>query len=126
MATMLGGACVGAGMGIVFSQGGSTGGTDIVAMIVNKFRNITPGKMSRRTWSFASTAEPPCFALVPSFTRCTGGTPRIPGGSPGGFNHALPNGGRKAEPIHPDGSAMPPPGSLVTPMIREGNPFEHA
>jgi len=45
MATVLGGACAGAGMGIVFSQGGSTGGTDIVAMIVNKYRNITPGKV---------------------------------------------------------------------------------
>ena len=32
-------------MGIVFSQGGSTGGTDIIAMIINKYRNISPGKV---------------------------------------------------------------------------------
>ena len=27
------------------SQGGSTGGTDIIALIVNKYRNVSPGRM---------------------------------------------------------------------------------
>jgi uncharacterized membrane-anchored protein YitT (DUF2179 family) len=45
MSTVLGGFLGGAGVGIVFSQGGSTGGTDIIAMIINKYRNISPGKV---------------------------------------------------------------------------------
>lgn len=45
MATILGALMAGAGVGIVFSQGGSTGGTDIIAMIINKYRNISPGKI---------------------------------------------------------------------------------
>jgi uncharacterized membrane-anchored protein YitT (DUF2179 family) len=45
MATILGSLLAGAGVGIVFSQGGSTGGTDVIAMIVNKYRNISPGKV---------------------------------------------------------------------------------
>jgi uncharacterized membrane-anchored protein YitT (DUF2179 family) len=35
----------GASIGIIFTQGGSTGGTDIIAMLVNKYRNISPGKI---------------------------------------------------------------------------------
>jgi uncharacterized membrane-anchored protein YitT (DUF2179 family) len=45
LSTVLGGILGGAGIGIVFSQGGSTGGTDIVAMIINKYRNISPGRI---------------------------------------------------------------------------------
>jgi uncharacterized membrane-anchored protein YitT (DUF2179 family) len=45
MSAVVGGILVGAGVGIVFSQGGSTGGTDIIAMIINKYRNISPGKV---------------------------------------------------------------------------------
>ncbi len=45
LSVVLGGAFAGSGMGIVFSRGGSTGGTDIIAMIINKYRNITPGKV---------------------------------------------------------------------------------
>lgn len=45
MSTVLGGMLAGAGVGIVFSQGGSTGGTDIIAMIINKYRNISPGRI---------------------------------------------------------------------------------
>lgn len=44
MSAVIGGILAGAGVGIVFSQGGSTGGTDIVAMIINKYRNISPGR----------------------------------------------------------------------------------
>ncbi len=45
MAAIIGGIMGGAGIGLVFTQGGSTGGTDIVAMIINKYRNISHGKI---------------------------------------------------------------------------------
>lgn len=45
MAAVIGGLLAGAGVGIVFTQGGSTGGTDIIAMIVNKYRNVSPGRV---------------------------------------------------------------------------------
>ena len=35
----------GAGIALCFSQGGSTGGTDIVAMIINKYRTVSYGKI---------------------------------------------------------------------------------
>ncbi len=44
MATVIGGAIGGLGIGLVFLQGGSTGGTDIIAMIINKYRDIMPGR----------------------------------------------------------------------------------
>jgi len=45
LSAVMGGILGGAGIGIVFSQGGSTGGTDIIAMIINKYRNINPGRV---------------------------------------------------------------------------------
>ena len=45
MSTTMGGIIVGVGIGISMSQGGSTGGTDIIALIVNKYRNVSPGRM---------------------------------------------------------------------------------
>ena len=45
MSAVIGGILAGAGVGIVFTQGGSTGGTDIIAMIVNKYKNISPGRV---------------------------------------------------------------------------------
>ena len=42
---IFGGVMSGLGIGICFSQGGSTGGTDIIALMVNKYRNISPGRM---------------------------------------------------------------------------------
>lgn len=42
---ILGAVCCGVGIGMCFSQGGSSGGTDIVAMIVNKYHNISFGKV---------------------------------------------------------------------------------
>lgn len=45
MATVIGGAIGGLGIGIVFTQGGSTGGTDIIAMIINKYYDIMPGRV---------------------------------------------------------------------------------
>jgi len=45
MATIIGAILGGASVGLVFSQGGSTGGTDIIAMMINKYRNVSPGKL---------------------------------------------------------------------------------
>lgn len=45
MSTIMGGTLAGVGIGITMSQGGSTGGTDIIALIVNKYRNVSPGRM---------------------------------------------------------------------------------
>lgn len=45
LSAVLGGIFCGVGLGVVFSRGGSTGGTDIFAMIVNKYRNISPGRV---------------------------------------------------------------------------------
>ena len=45
MAAIIGGIMGGASIGLVFTQGGSTGGTDIIAMIINKFRNISHGRL---------------------------------------------------------------------------------
>lgn len=43
--TILGGIMSGVGIGIAMSQGGSTGGTDIIALMVNKYKNISPGRL---------------------------------------------------------------------------------
>ncbi|MDY0199007.1 MAG: YitT family protein [Tenuifilaceae bacterium] len=45
LSAIIAGILSGVGLGIIFTQGGSTGGTDIIAMIVNKYRNISPGKV---------------------------------------------------------------------------------
>jgi uncharacterized membrane-anchored protein YitT (DUF2179 family) len=45
LSAILGGMAGGVGLGVVFSRGGSTGGTDIFAMIINKYRNISPGRI---------------------------------------------------------------------------------
>ena len=45
MACVIGGLMEGLGLAIVFMAGGSTGGTDIIASCVNKYWNITLGRM---------------------------------------------------------------------------------
>jgi uncharacterized membrane-anchored protein YitT (DUF2179 family) len=45
MSTIMGGIMAGTGIGMAISEGGSTGGTDIIALIVNKYRNVSPGRM---------------------------------------------------------------------------------
>ena len=45
MSVIMGGILVGVGIGFTMTAGGSTGGTDIIALIVNKYRGISPGKM---------------------------------------------------------------------------------
>lgn len=45
MCAIIGGAICGAGIGLTFAMGGNSGGTDIIALIVSKFYNISPGKV---------------------------------------------------------------------------------
>lgn len=45
MACLIGAAMCGLGLGVVFNCNGSTGGTDIIAAIINKYRDITLGRM---------------------------------------------------------------------------------
>lgn len=45
MVALIGGAMESVGIGLILLRGGSTGGTDIVAMILNKYWPISPGKV---------------------------------------------------------------------------------
>lgn len=45
MCAIIGGALCGVGIGLAFSMGGNTGGTDIIALILSKYYNISPGKV---------------------------------------------------------------------------------
>lgn len=45
MSCILGASIEGIGIGIVFLSNGSTGGTDIIAAIINKYRDVTLGQM---------------------------------------------------------------------------------
>lgn len=42
---LIGGTLSGIGIGIIFLQGGSTGGTDIIALIIAKYRETSPGRV---------------------------------------------------------------------------------
>ena len=64
MSTLMGGILTGVGIGISMNQGGSTGGTDIIALIVNKYRNISPGRMILSMDVFIILSS----LLVPSYT----------------------------------------------------------
>lgn len=45
LSAVLGGALIGVSVGTAFNYGGSTGGTDIIALIVSKFHNVGPGRV---------------------------------------------------------------------------------
>ncbi|MCG8572014.1 MAG: YitT family protein [Spirochaetes bacterium] len=45
MASLIGAILAGVGIGITFSYKGSTGGLDIIVLIINKYRNISPGRI---------------------------------------------------------------------------------
>ncbi|MCR4828815.1 MAG: YitT family protein [Bacteroidales bacterium] len=45
MCAIIGGAVCGAGIGLTFAMGGNSGGTDIIALILSKYYNISPGKV---------------------------------------------------------------------------------
>jgi len=45
MSAIIGGILAGASIGLIFTRGGSTGGTEILAVIINKYRNISHGRV---------------------------------------------------------------------------------
>ena len=45
LCSIIGGSMAGFGIGMSISQGGSTGGTDIIALIITKYWNVSPGKV---------------------------------------------------------------------------------
>ena len=45
MSVLMGGMMAGIGIGMSISNGGSTGGTDIIALIYTKYRNVSPGRV---------------------------------------------------------------------------------
>ena len=44
IAGLIGAIVAGSGLGLVLSVNSSTGGTDIIVLIINKYRNVTPGR----------------------------------------------------------------------------------
>jgi len=44
MSVIIGAALCGAGLGIIFSANGSTGGTDIIGSMINKYKNVSIGR----------------------------------------------------------------------------------
>ena len=45
MSTIIAAMLTGIGIGVSLSVGGSTGGTDIIAMLVTKYHNVSPGRV---------------------------------------------------------------------------------
>ena len=45
LCAIIGGALSGFGVAMTFSQGGSSGGTDMIALMINKYRPVSPGKV---------------------------------------------------------------------------------
>ncbi|MBR5184124.1 MAG: YitT family protein [Bacteroidales bacterium] len=43
--SIIGGAMSAVGIAMVFTQGGSTGGIDIIALVINKYREVPPGRV---------------------------------------------------------------------------------
>lgn len=78
LCVMMGGAMTGLGIGLTFTHGGSTGGTDIVAMIINKYRDITPGRLLLMLDFIIILSS----LLVPSY---------LPDGTPLGFSAKVAN-----------------------------------
>ncbi|MFV0507110.1 MAG: YitT family protein [Bacteroidales bacterium] len=45
VSVVLGGGAIGTGLGLVISRGGTTAGTDIIIMIINKYFDVSPGRL---------------------------------------------------------------------------------
>ena len=64
LCSIIGGSMAGLGIGMSISQGGSSGGTDIIALIITKYRNVSPGKVILLIDVFIIASS----LLVPSYT----------------------------------------------------------
>ena len=71
LSTILGGIFSGVGVTMSFAQGGSTGGVDIVAMIINKYRTVSYGKIVRSIDSVIIAADLLCYRWLNQH-RCYG------------------------------------------------------
>lgn len=60
LASVLGAGLNGVACGIIFLEGSSTGGTDVIAVMINKYRNVTIGRLSL----FINVAIISCSYLV--------------------------------------------------------------
>ncbi len=65
MSVLMGGLLAGIGIGMSISNGGSTGGTDIIALIYTKYRNVSPGKVILVLDFFIIC----CSLIVPSYVN---------------------------------------------------------
>lgn len=73
LCSLIGGAMAGLGIGMSISQGGSSGGTDIIALIITKYHNISPGKVILLIDVFIIASS----LLVPSYTADGGSLPFV-------------------------------------------------
>lgn len=63
LGTLYGGILTGVGMGIVFSNGGNTGGTDIIAQILSKYVNLGVGQLFLLVDGFVMLVAASVFGL---------------------------------------------------------------
>lgn len=70
---ILGGVMCGVGVATCFMQGGSSGGTDIIAMIINKYHNVSFGRIimacdaliiACSVWVFKGDLKPAVYGIV--------------------------------------------------------------
>lgn len=75
LSVLMGGLMAGIGIGMSISNGGSTGGTDIIALIYTRYHNVSPGKVilfldfiiigsSLLIPSYANTVDPATHSIV--------------------------------------------------------------
>ena len=88
MSTLCGGLMVGIGIGMSISNGGSTGGTDIIALIYTKYRNVSPGKVILYLDFIIILSSLLVPSVVPDLDPATGKQLIGPDGSP--VTHLMP------------------------------------
>ncbi|MFA7116927.1 MAG: YitT family protein [Bacteroidales bacterium] len=64
ISSIFAGAVTGVGIGMTFTRGGSTGGTDVIALMISKYRNIAPGRLIL----FMDIIIISCTMLLPTIT----------------------------------------------------------
>ena len=88
MSTLCGGLMAGIGIGMSISNGGSTGGTDIIALIYTKYRNVSPGKVILYIDFVIILSSLLIPSIVPDLDPATGKQLMGPDGEP--LTHLMP------------------------------------
>ena len=88
ISTLCGGLMAGIGIGMSISNGGSTGGTDIIALIYTKYRNVSPGKVILYLDFIIILSSLLVPSVVPDLDPATGKQLIGPDGSP--VTHLMP------------------------------------